>query len=243
MLYDVSPRDYVASLSVANSAGPYATSYVIGSATWEMAFCTLLGTAWTPAALAIATQPGPCVSGHPIVPAVVINALTNGSTIDPTYTGNVTAQRLSGSATLGGTVTVAAVAGVASFGNLVETGVGSCTIRFTAATYASVDSAAFVVTHPATNARLVLGPFGEQWLVFVNGVQVGRVLQVGDEDGPWQAYPFSAGSDELDCVDGGTGTCFLYATAQQAADVFGKVAGSSDRRRKRAIASIRHPRS
>lgn len=107
-------------------------------------------TVTTPAGI-VTTQPSTVVSGAVNSPAVVWKATTDGSTLDPTFTGNVTVSVASGAGAISGTLVVAAVAGVATFSNVIITIITSNaahTLRFVASGLSNVDSASFTVTSP-----------------------------------------------------------------------------------------------
>lgn len=60
-----------------------------------------------------------------------VEAQTSGATVDNSFTGNITINKVSGPGVLGGTATVAAVAGIATFSNISFNQAGSYTINAT----------------------------------------------------------------------------------------------------------------
>ncbi len=58
-----------------------------------------------------------------------VEAQTSGATVDNSFTGNITINKVSGPGVLGGTATVAAVAGIATFSNISFNQAGSYTIN------------------------------------------------------------------------------------------------------------------
>ncbi len=134
-----------ASYAIVNpTSGSYTTSWTAGSGTWDNVIASFFG-AGVPAGL-ITTQPSNVVSGVANSPAIVWKATTDGTTIDTTFTGNVTVSVNTGSGSISGTTVVAAVAGVATFSNVIITGSGAHTLHFVASGYANVNSNSFTVT-------------------------------------------------------------------------------------------------
>lgn len=106
------------------------------------------------AALTVAAHPTTTASGYLIDPAPAVQVLDAAGALDGAFAGNVTAA-LVGSGVLLGTTTVAAVAGVATFPALRPCEVGSYQLRFSAAGFDDLDSAAFTVTSGAGSTVLL----------------------------------------------------------------------------------------
>jgi trimeric autotransporter adhesin len=118
------------------------------------------GTAGAATQLAITTQPNGAVTGEVFTtqPIVSIRDVNGNQT---TSTAAVTAAIFSGGGTLAGTVTVNAVNGVATFTNLLITGTGNHTIRFTSGALTNATSSVFnVAAGPPTQLAITTQPGG-----------------------------------------------------------------------------------
>lgn len=102
-------------------------------------------------ALKFTTQPANTNSGAGMA-NVVVSATTDGTTVDTSFTGNITLSLLSGDGVLSGTLTRAAVAGVATFNDLSILGytTGARTLQAAASGYSNLPSASFTITVTAT---------------------------------------------------------------------------------------------
>ena len=132
---------------IASSQGVNGSAHVIVSAPPPPA-ATKLG---------IVTQPGStAASGAPLAPQPVIQ-LQDASGSAVTSSGvSVTATVATGSGTLSGTTSVVTNAtGVATFTNLVITGSGAHSLRFSAAGLTSATSSAIAVSPPSSNSQLL----------------------------------------------------------------------------------------
>lgn len=91
------------------------------------------------ATLTVTTQPSSATSGVAMSNVVITSS-------DTGFTGTVTAALQTGSGSLSGTTGVSASAGVATFSNLILTGTGAHTLRFTATGHSSVDTTTITVS-------------------------------------------------------------------------------------------------
>lgn len=111
--------------------------------------------------LGMGVQPSGAVSGVAISPSVTIQVLDANNNVVTTDTSNVVASLATGSGALSGTTTVAAIAGVATFSNLIYTGAGPATIRFSDGALTTVTSQNIFTTSSAwPNSPLTLGVSG-----------------------------------------------------------------------------------
>ncbi len=99
--------------------------------------------------LGVSVQPTGGVSGTALAAQPIVQLRDVNNNLVSSATGNVTASIASGSGTLSGTTVVNAVNGVATFTNLVVTGTGSYTLRFTASGLTSATSSSFTMTTSA----------------------------------------------------------------------------------------------
>lgn len=95
--------------------------------------------------LGVNTQPVAGYNANQLLVQPKININDSAGSLVRIATNSVTVAVISGTATLSGTTTVTAVNGVATFADLVLTGSGSVTLRFTSSGLTQVDSSSFVV--------------------------------------------------------------------------------------------------
>lgn len=96
--------------------------------------------------LGVNTQPVVGYNSNQLLVQPKININDSAGSLVRIATNSVTVAVQSGTATLSGTTTVAAVAGVATFTDLVLTGSGNVTLRFTSSGLTLVDSSSFTVS-------------------------------------------------------------------------------------------------
>lgn len=97
-------------------------------------------------ALAITTQPSATQSGYVMSPSPVVKMTTDGSAVDTSFTGSITAALVGAGGVLLGTLTEAAVLGVATFDALRPCQAGTYQLRFSATGVDDLDSNNFTVT-------------------------------------------------------------------------------------------------
>ena len=150
---NASGRATFTNLSITGS-GAHTLTFTSGSLTAATS-ASFTVAAGAPTQLAVTTQPSGAASGTAFTtqPAITIRDAGGNQT---TSTANVTAAIASGSGTLSGTTTVAAVGGVATFTNLVITGSGAHTLRFTSTGLTAATSASFTVAAPPAATQLVM---------------------------------------------------------------------------------------
>ena len=117
-------------------------------------------TATVPGAIAhIAQQPTNINSGGTFSPTVTVEAWSNGSSLDSTFTGNCTVTVASGSGNILGVATVACVAGVATFNGLgVYGATGAHTLSFAISGYTSATSSSFTLASATYTVAMVREP-------------------------------------------------------------------------------------
>ena len=96
--------------------------------------------------LGVNTQPVAGYNANQLLVQPKININDSAGSLVRIATNSVTVSVISGTATLSGTTTVTAVDGVATFTDLVLTGSGSVTLRFTSSGLTQVDSSSFTVS-------------------------------------------------------------------------------------------------
>ena len=96
--------------------------------------------------LGVNTQPLVGYNANQLLVQPKININDSAGSLVRIATNSVTVSVISGTATLSGTTTVTAVDGVATFTDLVLTGSGSVTLRFTSSGLTQVDSSSFTVS-------------------------------------------------------------------------------------------------
>lgn len=99
-----------------------------------------------PAQLGMNTQPLAGYNSNQLLVQPKINLNDSSGNVSRLATNTVSVAVTSGTATLSGTTTVTAVNGVATFTDLVLTGSGSVTLRFTSSGLTQVDSSSFTVS-------------------------------------------------------------------------------------------------
>lgn len=104
----------------------------------------------------IQTQPAGAVNGLAFTTQPVVRITDSFGNTVTSFTGNVVASRVSGTATLFGTTTVAAVAGVATFTNLYMQGtIGNNFLRFTPTALTAANSDTLTVTIGAATKAVI----------------------------------------------------------------------------------------
>ncbi|WP_246196304.1 virginiamycin B lyase family protein [Aquisphaera giovannonii] len=141
-----------------NNAG---NGYTLGVTASGLAGATTSGINVAPPAqhathLVIAAQPpSSALTGSPF--SVVVQALTDGGAIDPSFSGSVTISLANGASGLGGQTTIQAVNGVATFNNLTLANVGSgYALVVTSPGLAGTNSAAITVQAPTPPSPVIV---------------------------------------------------------------------------------------
>jgi hypothetical protein len=196
------------------SVGIWRFSNIARSANWNRtisnsfgiggAFYTDSGALTPSGGASLTTQPTTTVSGAAISPSVV----WDGSAVDPTFAGVVTASVASGAGVLSGTLTAVAVSGVATFPNLrvtIATSDAAHTLSFAASGFTAVVSSSFTVTNPVQarwQAFATNNGGSAHWL----GIKDWRVNATDDGSGLCSAWDDvrGAGAGKLATLSQGT---------------------------------------
>ena len=134
--------------TIANKSSPIQT--IAGGTNWSFAACgyhhTIAIYENTANQLGINTQPLVGYNSNQLLVQPKININDSAGSVVRIASNSVSVAVQSGTATLSGTTTVTAVDGVATFTDLILTGSGSVTLRFTSSGLTQVDSSSFTVS-------------------------------------------------------------------------------------------------